>query len=440
MAKLTMPQMGFDMQEGTLVRWLKRAGDPVKRGEAVAEIETDKAVVEIESFHDGVVKELLVAEGTTVPVGQPIAVIDAGDEETSAETAPAEAAPSETAPAGEAAPAPGAPGGTQTATGTTPEAAPVASVASPAAPPAAATPAAVASPEVPAVSRRIKASPLARRLAAEHGVNLAALSGSGPGGRIVKRDVMAAVEAKAAAPAAAPATVAPSKGAPPDRVVSVSRMRQTIARRLSESKQQAPHFYVTAAIAMDEALALRAQLKALGPEGAVSVNDLVLKATAIALTRHPHLNASWEDGHIRLHGAIHLAVAVALDDGLITPVIRDCQAKSLVQIAREAKELAEAARAGRLKPEQYQGGTFTVSNLGMFGVEEFSAIINPPQAAILAVGAVTEQPVVRNGQVTVARMMRVTVSADHRVTDGAQVARFLQDLKAVLESPLRLLV
>lgn len=220
----------------------------------------------------------------------------------------------------------------------------------------------------------------------------------------------------------------------------MSRMRQTIARRMVESKQQAPHFYVTMAIEMDRAMELREQLKQLPDVPPISVNDLVLKATAIALTRHPRLNASLEGDAIRVHGAVHLAMAVALDDGLITPVIRDCHAKSLVEIAREARELAEAARAGRLKPEHYQGGTFTVSNLGMFGVEEFAAIINPPQGAILAVGAVTEQPVVRNGQLAIGRVMRVTVSADHRVTDGAQVALFLQDLKAILENPLRLLI
>ncbi|OUN00719.1 MAG: hypothetical protein BAA04_08655 [Firmicutes bacterium ZCTH02-B6] len=437
-----MPQMGFDMQEGTLVRWLKQPGDQVQRGEAIAEVETDKAVVEIESFHTGVVKELLVAEGTTVPVGTPIAVIDAGDEADTAQ-AETEATPRPAAPADPAvaAPAPGMPAHAGAATG-----------------PAAVAPASVApSPRVQDGTRRPKASPLARRLASEYGVSLQGIVGSGPGGRIVKQDVLAAVTAMrseasgAAAAPMAPATapVGPAAPAPAvpvsaaqgsDALVPMSRMRQTIARRMAESKQQAPHFYVTMAIEMDQAMALREQLKQLPDVPPVSVNDLILKATAIALTRHPRLNSSLEGDAIRVHGAVHLAMAVALEEGLITPVIRDCHNKSLVEIAREARELAEAARAGRLKPEQYQGGTFTVSNLGMFGVEEFAAIINPPQAAILAVGAVTEQPVVRNGQLAVGRIMRATVSADHRVTDGAQVALFLQDLKAILENPLRLLV
>ncbi|MFS8664933.1 MAG: 2-oxo acid dehydrogenase subunit E2 [Limnochordales bacterium] len=435
MAKVTMPQMGFDMQEGTLVRWLKAPGDPVQRGEPIAEVETDKAVVEIESFHSGVVKELLIGEGQTVPVGTPIAIIDTGEADADV------GEPQTEAPAGAAAPA--APAAAPATTAAAPAAAVApAPAAAPAAPPAApAAPAPAAEGAPPAGqngAQRIKASPLARRLAAEHGISLQGLTGSGPGGRIVKQDVLAAVAQAAAAlaPAAAPAA-APVR---PDEVVPLSRMRQTIARRMSESKQQAPHFYVTMAIDMDRAMELREQLKQLPDVPPISVNDLVLKATAIALTRHPRLNASLEGDAIRVHGAVHLAMAVALDDGLITPVIRDCHAKSLVEIAREARELAEAARAGRLKPEHYQGGTFTVSNLGMFGVEEFAAIINPPQGAILAVGAVTEQPVVRNGQLAIGRVMRVTVSADHRVTDGAQVALFLQDLKAILENPLRLLI
>lgn len=428
MANVTMPQLGFDMQEGTLVRWLKQPGDTVERGEPIAEVETDKAVIEIESFYSGVLTKLLIEEGATVPVGTPIAVIDTGEGEGEAEAAGAE----------ESAPAP---------------------AEAPAAAPQPAEPEPAEAPSAPSVQDgapaeagggRIKASPLARRLAAEHGVDLRTLTGSGPGGRIVKADVLQAVEvgrAAAASPAGATASApaaAPAAAAAPaleDRVVPLTRMRQTIARRMTESKQQAPHFYVTMAIDMDKALELRASLNELGDgQFRVSVNDLVIKATAIALQKHPNMNATFEGDAIRYHGAVHLAVAVALDDGLITPVIRDAHAKSLLQIAREARELAEAARAGNLRPDQYQGGTFTVSNLGMFGVEEFSAIINPPQAAILAVSAVQEQPVVRDGQLAVGRVMRVTVSADHRVADGAQVAVFLQDLKNVLENPLRLLV
>lgn len=426
MATVTMPQMGFDMQEGTLVRWLKQPGDQVAKGEPIAEIETDKAVIEIEAFESGTVKELLVEEGATVPVGAPIMIIDTGEGDGAADAAGG-------APAAQVAEAPA------------PE--------TPAPPPAAPAPA-PAPPAAPAAdgTGRVKASPLARRLAAEHGVDLRSVVGTGPGGRIVKVDVLQAAETPAAqaapapapapaAPAPAPVPAAPAAPALEDKVVPLSRMRQTIARRMAESKQQAPHFYVTMAVHMDKAMELRANLNALGDgQFRVSVNDLVVKATAIALRKHPNLNASFEGDAIRFHGAVHMAIAVALEDGLITPVVRDAHVKSLLQIAHEARELAELARAGRLAPDQYQGGTFTVSNLGMFGVEEFSAIINPPQAAILAVSAVQDEAVVRDGQLTVGKVMRVTVSADHRVADGAQVALFLQDLKQILENPLRLLV
>lgn len=406
MANVTMPKLGFDMQEGTLVRWLKQPGDKIERGEPIAEIETDKAVIEVEAFESGVLVKLLVEEGTTVPVGEPIAILDTGDggaaEEPAAEAQPAAEAPAAAEPAKQEAPA-------------------------------AVQPAAAA----PTTDGRVKASPLARRLAAEHGVDLRTVAGTGPGGRIVKADVLQAAQ-QAPAPAAAPVAAVPT---PEDKIIPMSRMRQTIARRLVESKQQAPHFYVTMAIEMDKAMELRANLNAIGDgEVRVSVNDMVIKATAIALQKHPGLNVTFDGEAIHVHGAVHMAMAVALDEGLITPVIRDAHAKSLLQIAQESRALAEAARAGGLRPDQYQGGTFTISNLGMFGVEEFSAIINPPQGAILAVSAVQEQPVVRDGELAVGRVMRVTVSADHRVTDGAQVAVFLQELKNVLENPLRLLV
>lgn len=416
MANVLMPKLGFDMQEGTLVRWLKQPGDTVERGEAIAEIETDKAVIEIESFEAGTVTQLLVEEGATVPVGEPIAVLDTGDGGAAEPAATPDEAKVE------------APEDVPAAKDETPAPAPAAPAAAPAPAPAA-----------DADGERIKASPLARRLAAEHGVDLGSIAGTGPGGRIVKADVLKAAEGKPTAPATAPTVAAVPT--PEDRVVPLSRMRQTIARRLLESKQQMPHFYVTMAIDMDKAMELRSQInEMLEGRARVSVNDLVIKATAIALQNHPDLNASFEGEAIRYHGAVHMAMAVALDDGLITPVIRDAHAKSLVQISQEARELAEAARAGGLRPDQYQGGTFTISNLGMFGVEEFSAIINPPQCAILAVSATQEEPVVRDGQLTVGRIMRVTVSADHRVADGAKVALFLQELKNVLENPLRLLV
>lgn len=413
MANITMPQLGFDMQEGTLVRWLKQPGDTVKRGDSVAEIETDKAVIEIECFENGTITEHLVEPGTTVPVGEPIAIVDTGDGGASAPPAKIEK-PKDDEPAR-----------------VEPEPAqaerPVAAPSTPAVP----APAVQASDGL-----RVKASPLARRLAAEHGVNLQSVNGTGPGGRIVKQDVLTAAETTA--PAAVSTTTTPTAE---DEVVPLTRMRQTIARRLVESKQQTPHFYVTTAIDMGKAMDLRAELKELGDDvPSISVNDLIMKATAIALLKHPSLNSSFEGEAIRYHGAVHMSMAVAIDGGLITPVIRDCHAKSLAEISVEARQLAGQAREGTLQPQQYQGGTFTISNLGMFGVEEFSAIINPPQAAILAVSGVIEQPVVRDGELTVGRMMRVTVSADHRATDGAQVALFLQDLKHILEHPLRLFV
>lgn len=417
MANINMPQLGFDMQEGTLVRWLKQPGDEITRGESVAEIETDKAVIEIESFEAGVLTQILVEEGTTVPVGEPIAILDTGDGGSS------DAAPAPAAAKPEAAPAPPTVAEEQTA------AAPVKSPEQPVAP---------ATNAQGSDGLRVKASPLARRLAAEHGVNLHSVTGSGPGGRIVKLDVLTAAEATAAAPVASPVGAVPTRE---DEVIPLTRMRQTIARRLVESKQQVPHFYVTVAIEMDEAMALRSQLKELGDDvGPVSVNDLVMKATALALQKHPAVNSSFEGEAIRRHGSVHLGMAVAIEGGLITPVIRDCHAKSLVQIAAEARTLAEAARNRSLQPDQYQGNTFTISNLGMFGVEEFSAIINPPAAAILAVSGILEQPVVKNGELAVGRVMKVTLSADHRATDGAEVALFLKDLKHILENPLLLLV
>ncbi|HEX6972540.1 MAG TPA: dihydrolipoamide acetyltransferase family protein, partial [Limnochordia bacterium] len=284
---------------------------------------------------------------------------------------------------------------------------------------------------------RVRASPLARRLAREHGLDLGAIRGSGPGGRIVKADVERALTAGRRAE---PSVDGEAAGAADGRIVPLSRMRAVIAERMSESMRTAPHFYVTMAVTMDRALRLREELnRALG-EGCVSINDLLLKASALALSEVPELNARWEDDAIRRFDTIDIAVAVALEDGLITPVVRDCGAKPLKQIAAEAAALIERARAGRLLPEQYRGGTFTVSNLGMMGVEAFSAIINPPQAAILAVGAAQPEVVARDKEITIETRMRLTLSADHRVADGAVAARFLQALRAALEDPVRLLV
>jgi len=423
--KVTMPQMGFDMTEGKVARWLKKVGDPVKHGEAVVEIETDKVNIESEAQGDGVLREILVSEGTTVPVKTMIAIIGAPDEDLTAMKAEAGFV---TEPAGAA----------------SARSAPIA---------AAAVPVAVA----PAAegNGRVKASPLAKRIAQEKGINLAQLSGTGPGGRIVKRDlelIAAAVPATAAAPvvfaqpiaASAPAVAQPSILGPSilkAEEITSTKLRQTIAKRMVASKQTVPHFYVTNEVDMAEAMALRAKLNTLVDEaGKISVNDMVLKAAAVALTHFPGINASFGENSIVRHGTVNMGIAVALEQGLITVVVADADRKPLAQIAREAKDIVNRAKTGKARPEEMQGSTFTVSNLGMFDVDQFVAIINPPEAAILAVGSVRDVPVVKNGQVVPGKMMKVTISADHRVTDGAEAATFLQEVKKNLEEPLRLLV
>jgi pyruvate dehydrogenase E2 component (dihydrolipoamide acetyltransferase) len=425
--KVTMPQMGFDMTEGKVARWLKKVGDPVKHGEAVVEIETDKVNIESEAQGDGVLREILVSEGTTVPVKTMIAIIGAPDEDLTAIKAEA--------------------GFVTEGAGAT-SVQPIAS---------AATPTAVA----PASegNGRVKASPLAKRIAQEKGINLAQLSGTGPGGRIVKRDlesIAAAIPAVAAAPAVAPTAFAQPIAASAPTVaqpsilgpsilkaeeITPTKLRQTIAKRMVASKQTVPHFYVTNEVDMAEAMALRAKLNALVDEaGKISVNDMVLKAAAVALTHFPGINASFGENVIVRHGTVNMGIAVALEQGLITVVVADADRKPLAQIAREAKDIVNRAKNGKARPEEMQGSTFTVSNLGMFDVDQFVAIINPPEAAILAVGAVRDVPVVKNGQVVPGKTMKITISADHRVTDGAEAAKFLQEVKKNLEEPLRLLV
>ena len=422
--KVTMPQMGFDMTEGKVARWLKKIGDPVKQGEAVVEIETDKVNIESEAQGDGVLREILVNEGSTVPVKTMIAIIGAPDEDLTAIKTEAGLV---AAPATEAK--------------------------------------AAAQPIVPAATPtagdgRIKASPLAKRIAQEKGLNLATLNGTGPGGRIIKRDIDAALTAMpvvsapviAAPVAAAPIeAVKPIAAAPAPAIlgpsvlkaeeVTPTKLRQTIAKRMVAAKQSVPHFYVTTEIDMAEAMALRAKLNALVDDaGKISVNDLVVKATALALTHFPAINASFGESAIVRHGTVNMGIAVALDQGLITVVVADADRKPLAQIAREARDIIGRAKTGKARPEEMQGSTFTISNLGMFDVDSFTAIINPPEAAILAVGSVRDVPVVKNGQVVPGKTMKVTISADHRVTDGAEAAKFLQDIKRILEEPLRLLV
>jgi len=412
-SEVVMPQMGADMTEGTIVRWLKNESEPVERGEIIAEIETDKANVEIEAFESGVFRKVLVGEGATVSVGTVIAVIASPEEDLSQYEGAAVAAKPAVAAAAEARPP--------------------AAAAKPAQPPAqAAAPA--------PTNGRVRASPVARKLAQEKGIDLAQLRGSGPDGRIVRRDVEAAIERGPAAPAGAPAPPMAAAAGPP-QVVPMSRIRQTIARRMSQSKREAPHYYITLDIDMTEAERIRRQLnEAVDGYPHVSVNDLIVKASAIALARHPIFNTWFVEGEVRQHQAINVCIAIALEEGLIAPAILDCQSKTLAQIAEASRSLAERARSGALKPEEYSGGTFTISNLGMYDIESLIAIIQPPQTAILGVGSVRETPVVRDGQVTVAQLMKVALSADHRVTDGAQGAQFLNEIRRFLESPAALLV
>lgn len=406
MAKeITMPALSPSMTEGVLAKWHKKVGDTIKPGEVIAEVETDKATMDLEAFDKGTLLAIAAPEGAKVAVNGRIAVIGEPGEKVEAVSAPAPTQP---------APAPA----TTTASSSVPVSAP------------APVPAPIST------SGRVKASPLARKIAAEKGVDLSRLAGSGPGGRIVRKDV----EVAPGGGARPTASLFGGKPIAQDSTKPVSQMRAAIARRLVESKTMAPHFYVEREAdaaplnklraSANEALELaKANLK-------LSVNDFILKAAVEALRRVPAVNSSWEGSSIRQHGSVHIAFAVALPDGLITPVIRNAHAKDLRTIAREAKELGARAKAGKLQPEEYTGGTFTVSNLGMIGVERFSAIINPPQAAILAVGTVVKKPVLAaNGAVVPGERMSLTVSADHRVVDGMLAGEFLKALAELLESP-----
>jgi len=418
-SRVVMPKLSDTMEEGRIIRWLRKEGDPIETGQALAEVETDKATVEMEAYTNGTIRKLIATEGQFVKIGGLIGIIGSADEDISA-----------LLPTGGAAePAAAKPAGA-------PAAAPLTRPAPSPAPSAAGAPA--------VTGRSLKASPLALRMAVEGGLDLNALQGSGPQGRIIKRDIEAAL-------AQAPAAAAPARSALPQRSrtlamqaardeapesldVELSSVRRTIARRLVQSKGPVPHFYLTVDVAMDRVWdaykALRDQ------KSTISINDIVLKATALALRQHPDINASFAGDHIKMFTRVHIGLAVALDDGLITPVLRDADIKPLEEIAEEARSLAERARARKLQPNEYTGASFSISNLGMMGIEEFSAIINPPEAAILAVGAVRQVPVVVEGQLAVGWRMKLTLSVDHRVADGAAGARFLQTLKKFLEHPL----
>jgi pyruvate dehydrogenase E2 component (dihydrolipoamide acetyltransferase) len=434
--KVLMPKLSDAMETGKVIKWLKKEGDAVKGGDVIAEIETDKANVEIEAFGGGVLRKIVVGEGAQVPVGDMIGVIaDPSDDLGSIAAAPS-AAPAAAAP-GRAPEAPPAPLPAMESYRSTP--------ATPRVVPMVAVPA-----QAPGRDGRVKASPLARKIAAQSGVDLRLLQGTGPGGRIVRRDVESAAagprpvaEPPAIAPAAAagkPQFVIPPRTGAEFEDLPLSPMRAAIAKRMPLSKAPVPHFYVTSEVAMDRAWALRAELNALEGQPKISVTDMIIKACALALLRNPGVNAQLQGQNLRIFHRAHIGIAVALDQGLITPVLRDCDVKPLAQIAAEARDLAERARGGKLRAQEFSGATFSVSNLGMYDVEEFSAIINPPEGAILAVGAVQEKPVIEQGQVRVGRRMKMTISCDHRVMDGAMGARFLQDVKRLLEEPLRLLV
>ncbi len=430
---ISMPKLGFDMAEGTLVRWVRHEGETVEKGQVLAEIETDKATVEVESSFSGVVLKHLVEQGSIVPVGTPIAVVGEAGEKV-------DAAPAESKPAAKT------------------EVAAVAQAQ-------AETPVAEAAAQPVAVMEggRVKASPLARKLAEERGLNLAVVSGSGPGGRVVRKDVesyvpaVAPVLAAPAAPVAASAPAAPAaKGpapvalppavwggakAPADERIPLDKLRTAIGRRMVESKQQVPHFYVTHNYNVEPMLDLRTKLNALLSDDAkLTVNDFIIKAVALALRRFPNINASIAGNEIIRHGQVNVGVAVAVEGGLLTIVTKDTDLKPLRVISAEVREMVARARAGRVKPDDIEGSTFSISNLGMFDVEHFVAIINPPEAAILAVGSAMKVPAVVGDEIKVQTRMKATLSADHRVTDGAEAAQFMQALAEYLEEPMRLVL
>jgi len=458
--KVVMPKLSEQMETGKIIKWLKKEGDRVQAGDIVAEVETDKADVEMEAFGSGVLRKTLAQPGDRAPVGALIAVIaepnddisavlgEAGGGAAAAPSKPAEAPAAAPAaakaaePAGKPklpqqgdefvtreAPRPAATGTPSSAPGQPSRPAPQ--------PVAASVRPAPGQPAQPPSGERVKASPLAKKIASQSGVDLRLISGSGPGGRIVRKDV----EAAASAPAAtAPAHLAPSLTGPEYEDVALSSMRAAIAKRMPLAKAPVPHFYVTVEVAMDRAWELREQLNQLDGQPKISVNDFIIRAAALTLLNHPGVNAAFQGESIRVWHRVHMGIAVALDEGLITPVLRDAHAKSLAQIAVEARDLAERARHRKLRAPEMSGATFSISNLGMLDVTEFSAIINPPEGAILAVGAVRTVPVVTADGLGVGRRMMVTLSCDHRVMDGAMGARFLQDVKRLLEEPLRLLV
>jgi pyruvate dehydrogenase E2 component (dihydrolipoyllysine-residue acetyltransferase) len=428
--KVIMPKLSPTMEEGQISRWLKKEGDKVSMGEPLAEIDTDKATMEMQALANGVLRKILINEGQSAPLGQLIAVIAEPDEDIAPLLSEAPAAAPQPAaqqqeqkkqepppppPQEQPQPQPPAQNGRQPQT-------------------------------APSDSGRLIVSPLAARMAAEAGIDLRSLQGSGPGGRIIKKDIEAALTQPKAAPAAPsyPRVVETGRfqqaGATAYRDEPATEIRKTIARRLVTSLGPVPHFFLTTEIEMDRAAEMRRGINTLDPDLKLSVNDIIIKVAAAALIQHPEVNASFQEKFLRYYEHADIGVAVAIEDGLITPVVRAADQKPLSQIAAEVRELAERARSRKLKPEEYTGATFSISNLGMFGIDEFTAVINPPEGAILAVGAMSAKPVVRENEIVIRQMMRVTMSCDHRVIDGATGARFLQTFKKILENPLYLVV
>jgi len=406
--KIMMPKLSDTMEEGVILKWLRKEGEKIKQGEILVEIESDKADMELEAYDSGVLRKILVPAGGKARIGALIAVIAEANEDISALLSDA---PS-------------------------PQPATVKKATEPSVPQTVKAPAAPQA-QAPAVSQptdgRVKASPLAKRIAQDRGINLTRVQGTGPSGRIIKRDLEGAPAGGFVPRPSGPITPGTSEDVP------LSSIRKTIAKRMTESKATAPHFYVTVEVDMEPAIAFREQILN-ATELKISYTDILIKAAASALMGHPGVNATYLGESMRQHHFAHIGVAVALDEGLVTPVIRNCEQKRIDQINLELRDLVQRARNRKLKPEEYQGSTFTISNLGMFDVDDFVAIVNPPEGAILAVGSIVERPVVRNGKIRIGHTMKMTLSADHRIIDGAVAARFLQDLKKFLESPAALTI
>lgn len=426
---INMPKLGFDMAEGVLVRWVKNVGEAINKGDVLAEIETDKATVEVESAVSGVVLQHLVDPGTSVPVNDPIAVVGAEGEKV------------EGAPAKD--------GGQKTEAASQSDAASASSDSPAPAPVSAGAAASEPSASAPGSSSDLKASPLARKVARDKGVDLGAVVGTGPGGRIVRRDIEKALAGgstkdqgqKTEAAAALPPSSVLRPSSVPDETIQTTKLRQAIGRRLVESKTTIPHFYVTHEYKMEALMDLRKQLNSYLPDGEkLSVNDFILKAVALSLREFPNLNATLNGDKIIRKGGVNVGVAVTVPGGLMTVVVKDTDQKPLRQISSEVKTMAARARDGKVKPEDVDGSTFSTSNLGMYDVEDFIAIINPPEAAILAISSAREVPVVSGGQVVPGWRMKATISVDHRVSDGAEAAQFMQALAKYLEEPVRMLV